>query len=69
MENPFLHPYHTPHDTVPFDKITLADYEPAIREGMRREDEEIKQIIIIHISASLECKNNLDQKSRRELKK
>ncbi len=45
MENPFLHPYHTPHDTVPFDKITLADYEPAIREGMRREDEEIKQII------------------------
>ena len=45
MENPFLQPYHTPHGTVPFDKITLTDYEPAIREGMRREDEEIKQII------------------------
>lgn len=45
MENPFLQPYHAPHGTVPFDQITLADYEPAIREGMRREDEEIKQII------------------------
>ena len=45
MENPFLQPYHTPHATVPFDRITLADYEPAIREGMRREDEEIDAII------------------------
>lgn len=45
MENPFLQPYHTPHATVPFDQITLADYEPAIREGMRREDEEIDAII------------------------
>lgn len=44
MENPFLNPYNTPHATVPFDKITLADYEPAIREGMRQEDEEIKAI-------------------------
>ena len=45
MENPFLLPYTTPHGTVPFDKITLPDYEPAIREGMRREDEEIEAII------------------------
>ena len=44
MENPFLQPYHTPHGTVPFNKIALTDYEPAIREGMRREDEEIRQI-------------------------
>lgn len=44
MENPFFTPYHTPHATVPFDRITLADYEPAIREGMRRENEEIKAI-------------------------
>ena len=42
MENPFLAPYKTPHGTVPFDQITLPDYEPAIREGMRREDEEIE---------------------------
>ena len=45
MENPFLAPYKTPHGTVPFDQITLPDYEPAIREGMRREDEEIETII------------------------
>ena len=45
MENPFLTPYKTPHGTVPFDPITLPDYEPAIREGMRREDEEIEAII------------------------
>ena len=45
MKNPFLTPYTTPHGTVPFDQITLPDYEPAIREGMRREDEEIEAII------------------------
>ena len=45
MQNPFLETYHTPHGTVPFDKIRLDDYEPAIREGMRREDEEIKAIV------------------------
>lgn len=45
MKNPFLTPYTTPHGTVPFDQITLSDYEPAIREGMRREDEEIEAII------------------------
>ena len=43
-QNPFLCPYGTPHDTTPFDKIKLEDYEPAIREGMRREDEEIGRI-------------------------
>ena len=43
-ENPFLHAYGTPHETVPFNRIELNDYEPAIREGMRIEDEEIKAI-------------------------
>ena len=42
--NPFLHTYHTPHQTTPFNLIQLSDYEPAIREGMRIEDEEIKAI-------------------------
>lgn len=45
MNNPFLRAYNTPHDTVPFDKISIADYEPAIRQGMRDEDEEIRQIV------------------------
>ena len=43
--NPFFEPYNTPHKTVPFDKITLADYEEAMMEGIRREDEEIEKII------------------------
>uniref|UniRef100_UPI0040292453 M3 family metallopeptidase n=1 Tax=Phocaeicola coprophilus TaxID=387090 RepID=UPI0040292453 len=45
MSNPFLEPYHTLHDATPFDRIQLSDYEPAMREGMRQEDEEIQQII------------------------
>lgn len=43
--NPFLEPYGTPHNTVPFGKITLADYEEAMMEGMRREDEQIDKIV------------------------
>lgn len=43
--NPFLTPYDTPHGTVPFDKIELSDYEEAILEGIRREDEQIERIV------------------------
>ncbi len=43
--NPFLESYNTLHDTVPFNKITLADYEEAIMEGIRRENEEIEKTI------------------------
>lgn len=43
--NPFFLPYDTPHYTVPFDRITLADYEEAMMEGIRREDEQIEKII------------------------
>ncbi len=43
-ENPFLQAYQTPHETTPFNLIKLSDYEPALREGMRTEDEEIKRI-------------------------
>ena len=44
-QNPFFAPYATPHNTVPFDKITTADYEEAFMEGIKREDEEIDAII------------------------
>ncbi len=38
--NPFFaHPYETPHDTAPFDQISLEDYEPAFMEGIRQDDE------------------------------
>ena len=43
--NPFLSPYNTPHDTVPFDKIRTEDYEEAFMEGIKRDNEEIDKII------------------------
>lgn len=44
-QNPFFVPYNTPHNTVPFNKITTKDYEEAFMEGIKREDEEIDAII------------------------
>ena len=44
-KNPFFEPYDTPHDTVPFDRIRLEDYEEAFVEGIRREDEQLEKII------------------------
>ncbi len=43
--NPLLEPYNTPHDTVPFDRIHLEDYEEAFMEGIRRDNEQIDKII------------------------
>ena len=43
--NPFFLPYNTPHDTAPFDRIRMEDYEEAILEGIRRDDEQIEKII------------------------
>src|SRR5512138_1177087 len=43
-ENPFLAPYGTPFDTPPFDRIQLADYKPAMLEGMKRQLAEIDAI-------------------------
>ncbi|SES62546.1 M3 family metallopeptidase [Prevotella sp. kh1p2] len=43
--NPFFTDYHTPHDTVPFDRIGTADYEEAFMEGIRRDDEAIDKLV------------------------
>ena len=43
--NPFFLPYNTPHNTVPFDRIRLEDYEEAFMEGIRRDDEQIEKTI------------------------
>ena len=43
--NPFFEPYGTPHDTVPFDRITTADFEEAFMEGIRRDNEQIERTI------------------------
>lgn len=45
-ENPFLNKtYGTPFDTVPFDKIRFEHYEPAMMEGMKRDEQDIARIV------------------------
>ncbi len=43
--NPFFEAFDTPHNTIPFDKIRLEDYEEAFIEGIRRDDEQIAKTI------------------------
>ena len=43
--NPFFEPYNTPHDTVPFNNISLEDFEEAFMEGIRRDNEQIEKNI------------------------
>ena len=43
--NPFFESYGTPHDTVPFDRIRIEDYEEAFLEGIRRDNEQIEKTI------------------------
>ncbi len=46
MDNPFLEKkYNTPFETVPFDKIRFEHYEEAMREGMKRDDEDIERLV------------------------
>ena len=44
-QNPFFTRYNTPHQTIPFNFIRNEHYEPAMMEGMRKQDEEISHII------------------------
>lgn len=43
--NPFLEPYNTLHDTVPFERIQIEDFEEAFMEGIRRDNEQIEKTI------------------------
>ena len=43
--NPFFEDYQTPHDTVPFDRIRLSDFEEAFMEGIRRDNEQIEKTV------------------------
>ena len=45
MNNIFLKPFMTTGGCVPFDRITTADYEPAIRIGIQEHDAQIKAIV------------------------
>ena len=44
-KNPFFESYGTPHDTVPFDRIRMEDYEEAFMEGIRRDKEYLDKTI------------------------
>lgn len=45
QKNPFLEEWNTPYGIPPFDKITVADYMPAIEEGIKRHNAEIDAIV------------------------
>jgi Zn-dependent oligopeptidase len=44
-KNPFFEPYNTPHDTAPFNRISMEDYEEAMMEGIRRDKEYLEKTI------------------------
>ncbi len=44
-KNPFFEEFNTLHDTFPFDRIKLEDFEEAFIEGIRRDNEQIDKCI------------------------
>ena len=44
-KNPFYSEYDTPHQTVPFNKIKVEHYEPAIMEGIKQHAAEVEAIV------------------------
>lgn len=44
-ENPFLADWNTPYGIPPFDKVEEADYLPAIKAGIKQQNDEIEAII------------------------
>lgn len=53
-DNIFLRPFRTTGGAVPFDRITTADYEPAIRAGIKEHDTEVKAIAESESEATFE---------------
>lgn len=46
MANIFIeNKYNTPHDSIPFSRIRFEEYEEAMTEGMKQEDEEIERVV------------------------
>lgn len=52
--NIFFKPFRTTGGTIPFDRITAADYEPAIRQGIKEHEHEIKAIADNEAEATFE---------------
>ena len=47
MENPFFMEWNTPFGVPPFDDIKVEHYVPAVKEGIKQQEEEIKKEISI----------------------
>ena len=45
MENPFFKEWTTPYGVPPFDEITVDDYVPAMKEGIKQQQAEIDAIV------------------------
>ena len=43
-QNPFFEPFDTPHGTIPFDRIKVEHFAPAVQEGINRQNREIDAI-------------------------
>lgn len=52
--NIFFKPFRTTGGAVPFDRITTADYEPAILQGIKEHDAEVKAITDNEAEATFE---------------
>ena len=57
-KNPFLQEWDTPYGIPPFDKITLADYIPAVKEGIKQQEKELDAIL--NNPAAPTFKNTID---------
>ena len=44
-KNPFLQEWDTPYGIPPFEKITLADYIPAVQAGIEQQEKELQAIL------------------------
>ena len=44
-KNPFLQEWDTPYGIPPFEKITLADYIPAVKAGIEQQEKELQAIL------------------------
>lgn len=53
-ENPFLQPYNTPFGAIPFDRITLDDFIPAVKKGIEHEENNIAAICSNNSPATFE---------------
>ena len=56
--NPLLEKFNTPHNSIPFDKIKVSDYEPAFEKSMKIHDDEIGKIA--RNKASADFKNTIE---------